>query len=89
MWRALAFVLAVATAAPAFADGYRAVCEPMRTGPPKKPHAEWSGPCRAKSADAKKDADEHNRLFRDHGAHVVVVIDGCGDGDPLSPLAPK
>ena len=88
MWRALAFVLAVATAGPAFA-AYQAVCEPMRTGPPKKPHAEWRGPCRHKMDDAKKDADDHNRQFRNHGAHVVAVIDGCGDGDPLSPLAPK
>src|SRR4051812_30948694 len=89
MWRPLAFVLAVATAAPAFGEAYQAVCEPMRTGPPKKPHAEWRGPCRFKRDAAKRDADEHNRQFRDHDARVVVVIDGCGDGDPLSPLAPK
>jgi hypothetical protein len=58
---------------------YRAVCAPMRTGPPKQPRAEWRGPCRAHIDQAERDAEEHKRAFPDHGARVMVVKD-CGGG---------
>jgi hypothetical protein len=76
--RAIIIAAVLATAATAIAS-YRAVCAPIRTGPPKKPHAEWQGPCRSRYDLAKKDADEHNKKFPEHGARVMGVID-C---DPL------
>jgi hypothetical protein len=72
---AVALVMAISGTALA---NYEAVCAPMRTGPPKKPHSEWQGPCRSKYDDAKKDADDHNKQFPGHGARVMGVVD-CED----------
>jgi hypothetical protein len=58
-----------------------AVCEPVRTGPPKQPHAEWQGPLRKKYDDAKKDADDHNRQFPDHGARIRKGIVESDDSE--------
>jgi hypothetical protein len=41
--------------------------------------AEWQGPCRDKYDHAKKDADEHNKKFPEHGARVMSVTD-CNGG---------
>jgi hypothetical protein len=61
-----AFVVALALASPAAADQFlQARCS----------HDGWHGPRRAepRTQQALRDADQHNRRHRGHGARVLVV----------------